>query len=175
VDLSEQRLSEERHRDLVGRKIDPWVRRILLSVLVAVAVLALLNVFGQEPSTSTASAPEAALEVSAPRDVRGGLLFQARLTVEALGGDLKEPKLVLSPGWFEAMTLNTTEPQPKEEFTDDGRVVLGYDEIPAGRRLVVWLAFQANPANLGSQRQEVELFDGTRRLLGLSRSITVFP
>jgi hypothetical protein len=168
-------LSPERHRDLVGRDVGPWVRRAVLAALLAVAILALLNVFGQEPTTSTASGPDASLDVSSPKSIRGGLLFESRFTVRALGHDLKEPKLVLDPGWLESMTLNTVEPAAKAEQTDNGRIVLEYDLIPAGRRLVVWLMFQANPTNLGTQSQDVELFDGTTRLLGLNRSIAVFP
>ena len=168
-------LSIERNRDLAGRDVGPWVRRFVVAALLAVAILALLNVFGQEPSTSTASGPEASLDLFSPKSIRGGLLFEARFTVRALGRDLKEPKLVLAPGWLESMTLNTVEPAAKAEHTDNGRIVLEYDLIPAGRRLVVWLMFQANPTNLGTQRQDVDLFDGSTRLLGITRSITVFP
>lgn len=175
MDLAEHQLTLKRHRDLDGRNIDPWIRRFLLALLVSTVVLALLNTFGQLPATSTARTPVATLGVTAPERVRGGLLFEARFTVTAVGRALKQPELVLSSGWFESMTLNTTEPEPKEERNDNGRVVLTYDEIPAGRKLVVWLQFQANPANLGSQRQEVELFDGTERLLGTTRSMFVFP
>jgi hypothetical protein len=46
-----------RHRDLVGRERQPWTRRILLGLVAVVLVLAAANLFGQRPSTSTASAP----------------------------------------------------------------------------------------------------------------------
>jgi hypothetical protein len=173
--LGEQYLPTERYRDLAGRDVGPWVRRIIIASLLALAILGLLNVFGQEPTTSTASGPAASLDLYSPKRIRGGLLFEARFTVRAFGHDLKEPKLVLDPGWLESMTLNTMEPAATAEHTDNGRIVLEYDLIPAGRRLVVWLQFQANPTNLGTQSQGVELFDGTTRLLGITRSITVFP
>src|SRR4051794_35800428 len=76
-------LSLERHRDLKGRAHQIWYRRGLLLVLVAIIVLALLNFFGQHPSTSRADGPAASLDVYAPSRVRGGLLFEARFTIVA--------------------------------------------------------------------------------------------
>jgi hypothetical protein len=142
--------------------------------MLVLSVAALLNVFGQEPNTSSASGPPASLQINAPSDVRGGLIFEARLDVLARR-EVREPRLVLDRGWFEALTLNTTEPEPKEEATDNGRVVMSYDTIPAGRSLVVWLQFQANPTNLGRQDQDVELYDGTTKLLHAEHSLTIFP
>jgi hypothetical protein len=40
-----------RDRDLAGRGREIWVRRIGVGVLLAVAVVALLNDFGQRPTT----------------------------------------------------------------------------------------------------------------------------
>jgi hypothetical protein len=169
-----RQLDPARHRDLEGRTSDPWIRRAGLAVMLAIAVAALLNVFGQEPDTSTASGPAASLEVNAPSNVRGGLLFQARLDVLARR-EIREPRLILDRGWFESLTLNTTEPGPKEETTDNGRVVLSYDTIPARRSLIVWLEFQANPTNLGRQDQDVELYDGETKLVHAEHTLTVFP
>jgi hypothetical protein len=142
--------------------------------MLAVSVAALLNVFGQEPNTSSASGPPASLQINAPSDVRGGLLFEARFDVLARR-EVREPRLILDRGWFESLTLNTIEPGAKEESTDNGRVVLSYDTIPAGRSLVVWLQFQVNPTNLGRQDQDVELFDGTTKLLHVEHTLTIFP
>ena len=48
-------LSADRHRDLVGRRHEPWVRRGVLVVFVAVIALGLANVFGQRATTSSAA------------------------------------------------------------------------------------------------------------------------
>jgi hypothetical protein len=69
----------------------------LLVLVAAVSLLALLNVFGQWPSTATIAASAATLEVRSPLAVRGGLLFQARYTVRA-SRDLKAATLVLGRG-----------------------------------------------------------------------------
>jgi hypothetical protein len=164
----------DRYRGLTGRSIEPWVRRIGLAALLAFVVTALLNVFGQHPKTSTASGSAASLAVESPKSLRGGLIFQTRFEVRAFR-ELREPSLVLDRGWFEGLTLNTTVPDPKDERTDNGRVVLDYDTIPAGRSLVVWLQFQVNPTKVGEQDQDVELYDGTTRLVRLDRSLSTFP
>jgi len=68
---------------------------------------------------SRVQGPEASLTVSSPPRVRGGLLYQARIRVKARRA-LKQPSLVLDQGWFEQTTINTIEPQPSQEQTDNG-------------------------------------------------------
>ena len=70
-----------RHRDLVGRERQPWTRRILLGLVALLIVLAAANLFGQRPSTSTASVPSGSLEVYAPTTLRGGVFWMARFHV----------------------------------------------------------------------------------------------
>jgi hypothetical protein len=164
----------ERHRDLVGRTSDPWVRRTGLLILLALVVAAALNVFGQRETKSSASTPVASLEVKAPERARGGDIFQARIQVRA-DRQIKQPSLVLDPGWMEGLTQNTSIPQAKSERSDNGRVVLDYDTVPAGRKLVVWLEYQVNPTHVGKTKQDVELWDGLTRLVHLDHSLTTFP
>jgi hypothetical protein len=167
-------LSVERDRDLRGRAHEIWIRRALFLVLVAIIVLALLNFFGQHPATSRAESPAASLELQAPTRVRGGLMFQGRFTLVA-HQDLKAPKLILSPGWFEQMTVNGFEPQPSTQTTRNGDVVITFDSLKAGQKLVFWSYFQVNPTNIGHRSQDVELDDGDTPLLRLNRKVTIFP
>ena len=51
-------------------------RRTLLGLLAVLPVLALLNVFGQRPSTTSARAAAGDLAVTAPARLRSGLIFQ---------------------------------------------------------------------------------------------------
>ena len=46
----------ERNRDLAGRGHHPYYRRLLPCLIGVLSVLALLSVFGQKPSTTTAYA-----------------------------------------------------------------------------------------------------------------------
>jgi len=167
-------LTLERHRDLQGRSRQVWYRRALLLVLVAIAALALANFFGQKPTTSRAESAAASLELQAPTRVRGGVLFQGRFTLVARQ-DLKTPKLILSPGWFEQMTVNGFEPQPSTETTRNGDVVITFDSLQAGQKLVFWTYFQVNPTNIGRRSQDVALDDGNTPLLRLDRKVTIFP
>jgi hypothetical protein len=165
----------KRNRDLEGLSKAPWWRRAILTVLGIFLLLGLLNVFGQRPSTSTASAPKADLKLYAPAHLRGGLLFTARFHIYA-HEELKKATLVLDPGWVEAMAINTIEPSPIGEASDNGRVSLELGHVPAGQSYILWIQFQVNPTNIAWRRpQNVELDDGAAKILTIHRSVTVFP
>jgi len=163
-----------RARELRGRGREVWVRRVSLLVVTAIAVLALFNVFGQAPSDSTANSPAAALTVLSPTHVRGGLLFEARFTIAA-HQELKQTTLVLDRGWAEGMTINTLEPAPSQETSDNGRLSFQLGDIPAGQIFVFYLQFQVNPITIGSRSQLAEVLDGPTRLVSLTRHMTVLP
>jgi hypothetical protein len=164
----------DRSRDLTGRQSGPWVRRIGLLVLLAFVLAALLNAFGQRATTSSASGPAASLRLKAPERARGGDIFEARFDVHA-SREIRQPLLILDPGWLDGLTQNSSEPAPAEERSDNGRIVLEYDTLPAGRKLTVWLQYQVNPTHVGKTRQDVELWDGATRLVHLDHSLTTFP
>jgi hypothetical protein len=165
----------KRHRDLDGRGWEIWVRRGLFALLPIFALLGLLNLFGQRPATTTANAAGAAsFKLFAPSTVRSGLLWQARFHVTAQR-DLKEATLVLSPGWLEGMTVNTIEPSPVGEASNNGRLSLDLGHIPAGESYLLFMQFQTNPTNVGHRDASVTLKDGDTTLLHVHRTITIFP
>jgi hypothetical protein len=164
----------KRHRDLEGRGRDIWVRRGLMSLVAAIPVLALFNVFGQRPSAHTLVAPEASLKISAPSHLRGGLLYQARFHVTARQ-DLKDATLVLGSGWLEGTTVNTIEPSPVSEASNNGRLSLELGHIPAGESYLLFMQFQVNPTNVGRRTRSVELMDGDTSLLSYHNTVSIFP
>jgi hypothetical protein len=164
----------KRDRDLDGRAWQAWLRRGLFSLLPIVSVLALLNVFGQRPATSTAEAQAATLKMYAPRRVRSGVLYGARFTITARR-ELQNATLLLDPGWLEGITVNTIEPSPVGEASADGRLSLELGRIPAGEIYRLFMHFQVNPTNVGNRSQAVTLYDDEEKLLEIDRSITVFP
>ena len=153
---------------------DLKVRRFAAGIVLAIVVLGALNVFGQHPSTSTASAPPASLEVYAPARARAGLYYMARFTIRARE-DVAKATLVLDPGWAEAITINTIEPSPIGEGSDNGRLVLELGHLPAGQKYVLYMHLQINPTNVGRRSQDVELRDGDTVLARVDRTITLFP
>jgi hypothetical protein len=163
-----------RHRDLAGRRWHPWLRRSLLGVVWAIVLLALLNVFGQWPLTSTVAASAATLQVRSPGAVRGGLLYQARFIVKARR-DLKEATLVLGRGWLEGLTVNTIEPSPLNEASRDGRLSFELGHIPAGEKYVLYIQYQVNPTTVGTHTQTVELEDGDEQILTHEQTLRIFP
>ncbi|HEY1687657.1 MAG TPA: hypothetical protein VGF95_02220 [Solirubrobacteraceae bacterium] len=167
-------LTLERNRGLQGRLRTPWVRRVLLCCVAALPVLALLNVFGQRPSTVSASTPAASLSVTAPTRLRGGLLFEARIKVVP-HQEVHHLQLVFDAGWWESMGVNSIKPEPESETSRNGKIVLEYGSWPAGKMLLCWINFQVNPTNVGNRSQNVTLEDSGTTLASVHRSLTIFP
>jgi hypothetical protein len=166
-------ISLKRHRDdrhLVERSI----RWAVVALLTAVAVAALANVFGQHHVVLVADSGSATLRVSAPGALRSGLLYQGRFEVDARER-LRWPTLVLARGWWDAMSVNSVEPQPTRSWSRDGHIAMEFGPIAAGRSFTVYLYLQANPTTAGRRDQSVELRDGNRTLASIGRSVNVFP
>ena len=165
----------KRDRDLEGRRNDIWIRRGLMALVAAVPVVALFNVFGQRPDTTTLVSPAASLKIYAPSKLRGGLLYEARFHVTARQ-ELKDASLVLGTGWAEGMSINTIEPSPVSEASNNGRLSFELGHIPAGQSHILFMQFQVNPTNVAFGRpQTVWLTDGKTRLITYERELTVFP
>jgi hypothetical protein len=163
-----------RDRDLGPRQNDIWIRRALFGLVCVVPILALFNLFGQRSETSTGAAASARLSVSAPARVRGGLLYQARFRIVATK-KVAQAELVLDRGWLDGLTINTVEPSPVSEASENGKLALDLGPISRGQSYVLFVAFQANPTTVGRQDQTVTLYDGNRALITLHRTLTIFP
>jgi len=163
-----------RDRDLGPRRNDIWIRRGLFALVCVVPVLALLNLFGQRPDTSIGTAAAAGLSVSAPSRVRGGLLYQARFRVTARKS-LAQAALVLDSGWLDGLTINTMEPSPASETSRNGKLALDLGPISAGKAYLLVVDFQVNPTTVGRQDQSLTLYDGSRALITIHRTLTIFP
>jgi len=168
------RIVLKRDRDLVGRKHELWVRRSLFLLLPLIALVALGNGFGQRPTTTVAEVPAASLELETPARLRSGLIYQARITIDA-HTRIDRPVLVLDGAWLESMTTNTIEPAPVDERSVDGSPAFELHPIAGGRRFVLYLQFQVNPTNVGRRKLTLTLLDGARPLTALTQMRTVFP
>ena len=157
-----------------GQAVGLWARRAVMALFAAIALLGLLDVFGQGAGSTTASGAAAVVRVTAPRAVRGGLFFQSKVEIRAARA-IEHPRLVLDEGWVEGMQVNSIEPAPVGEAGRDGRVVLSYDGLDAGERLVVWLQFEVDPTNVGHRSYDLELDDGETPIATVDRDLTVFP
>jgi hypothetical protein len=152
-----------------------WIRRGVLALLTIFAGLGLANVFGQRPSTLRADVADAAISVYAPTAIRGGDFMQARFHITAKH-DLKKAILKLDPGWAEGMSINTLEPAPVDETSDNGSLSFTLGRIPAGHSFIFFMQLQVNPTNVAWHRpQDVELDDGNKVIARLHRTINVFP
>jgi hypothetical protein len=121
------------------------------------------------------STPAVTFSLYAPTALRGGDFMEARFHVTAKR-DLKDARLLLDPGWAEGSSINTIEPSPIGEASDDGRLSFDLGHIPAGKAHILFMEFQINATNIAWRRpQNVELLDGTESLARIHRTITIFP
>lgn len=168
-----QGLTLKKHRDS-NHAVELWGRRALLTALAALALVALLNVLGQNPVASAAAGDDATLEVLAPADLRGGVFYMGRFTITA-EREIADATLVLDEGWLESMHINTIEPVPVDESSREGRLALNFGRVRAGESVTAYLEFQVNPTNVGSRSQDVELHDGETLLARVDRTVTIYP
>jgi hypothetical protein len=168
-----QCISLEFHRDN-DHLAERVIRWIVVTALLLVALAALANVFGQHHVLLVARSDAATMRVSAPGALRSGLLYQGKFEVEA-HETLRRPTLVLAPGWWDAMSVNSVEPQPMRSSSRNGSVAMEFGRLEAGSTLTVYVYLQANPTTAGRRDQGVELRDGSRRLGSIERSVNVFP
>jgi hypothetical protein len=169
-----QSLDRGRNLELRGRNVEPRIRLAVLVLLAALSIAGLANVFGQRTTESAAEAEAARLELRAPHAARGGLIYEARFRIEARRA-LREPALVLDPGWFDGLTINTSQPEPVEWKHRDGRNVMIFGPVAEGDELVIRLQYQVNPTATGGRTQNVLLEDGGEPLVELDHDMTLYP
>lgn len=167
-------IDRDRHLNLQGRDRARWLRRGALTLIAAIPVVALFDVFGQGAIISNASSPSATLTIDSPAHVRGGLIFTTRIVVRTRR-DFHDMKLSLGRGWFEGMTFNGSAPQPSNESAEGAHTVWDYGSESAGSTFTIWISWQTNPTNVGRHPQDVILEDGDQQVLSVHRMITVFP
>jgi len=170
-------LSLQRHRDLEGRlwRWSDRVRQGITLLLVVFVALALLNVFGQRTTTSSATSPAATLRVETPSALRGGLIFQTRVDVVA-ARDIARPVITLSGGWFDGITLNSVQPGPASQTSGHGGATFQYAPLRAGQTLTIWFEWSTNPTMVEWRRpRTVTVSDGGTPLVVQKSTVTVFP
>jgi len=163
-----------RHRDLEGRRGGIYWRRAMVGLLAAFLVAGLFNLFGQRPDDTTLKARGVTFQLHAPRFLRGGLLYEASFTIRPLK-TLHHPVLVLSQGWAVAQTINTLEPSPATQTSDNGEIALGLGPIKADAMYTLFGEFQVNPTSVGSYAGDVTLYDGNTKLIHFDRTLVVYP
>lgn len=167
-------LEHGRHVELEGRRRGVVAQRVLLALLAAIPIVALLNQIGQHNTATVVSGPAVKLTVRAPARLRGGLLYQSAFTIVGRKS-IKRLHLVLSPEWFDGMTLNTIEPAPGFEGSRNGRVSLSYGTLSPGQKIVVFSEWQVNPTSVGRRHLKAQVYDGGKLLAQANRTLTVFP
>ena len=166
----------KRHRDLEGLRKRPWPRDLILAAIALFSLLGLLNVFGQRPETSTASAPAASLELyCADEAARRAALLRALPHHRAPRREERDagPRPGLGRGHGDQH--DRAEPGRRRRSTD-GKLTFELGHIPAGQSYILWMQFQVEPderhlAPAGGR----DLRDGPRTLGRIDRTSTSIP
>ena len=152
-----------------------WARRTGVTLLVAVPVIALFNVLGQRATTTTTNTPAVSVSLHAPSTVRGGLLFQAKVTIVA-HRTLPNVTLKLGNGWLDGITMNTDEPGgTTETATADGGLSLSFGTLKPDQPFVQYCEFQVNPTSWGRRSQPLSVFSNNVQLVHINHTMTVIP
>lgn len=156
-------------------RIEAWVRRGIMCLLLGIVIVALTNTVGQRATTSHAASALASIELRAPATVRPGLLFQARITI-TVRQPLPRSELVLSHGWIDGLTLNTAEPSPSTQTSGpDGSLVFDLGELSPGATFTQYLDYQVNPTSISSRTQVMTLVSEGSPVVSLHRTMTIVP
>ena len=173
-EVMEQVIADRDRTERLDR-VGLWIRRASLGVLIAVVVVALLNVVGQRANTTTVSNASATLSVRAPSAVRSGLLFQGRIAVTA-HRPLTNAQLVLGRGWIDGLTMNTEEPSASTETSGpNGSLVFSLGPLKAGQTFVQYLEYQVNPTSVGGRNQYVGIRGGGADVISMNHHLTIVP
>lgn len=164
----------ERHANLGRRSGIVWARRAALVVIAAIPLLGLLNTFGQRGESTEEVSARASLVVNSPSRLRGGLIFTTEIVVTP-HRDIDDGRLYLDNGWFRNMSLNAIAPQPSNQSAQGDWQIWEFGSMKAGQPFTVFVSWQTNPTNLGSQPETVQLYDGDTHIMTIHRSRTVFP
>jgi hypothetical protein len=114
------------------------------------------------------------LTVSMPLTLRSGMLFEMVIAVHA-ARDLEDAVIAFDPALWRGMTINTGIPAASEEKFEEGQFRLHYGPLGTGGRIELKIDGQLNPDLRGSNRGEVALLDGTRRIATIPVSVRVLP
>jgi hypothetical protein len=151
-----------RVRDLSGRSAHVWYRRVTIGVLLVFVLAALGGLFGQTSHTRQVAGSAATVTIRATHTVRGGLLWPARIQIQAKQ-KIVSPQVVLGPGFVKGMQVNTLEPSATSETTrtttdgSPGSLALTYPTLDAGQSLTVYIQLQVDPTTIGGQDVSVSL------------------
>jgi hypothetical protein len=167
-------LEVDRHRNLVGRRSSPWVRRTVMTIVAAICLAGLLNVFGQRATKSDARGGGVRMQVIAPPALKTGDVFQLRLRVTAPAG-IKSPKVVLWPGLLDGLTINTITPDASTQLSRNGATALSYDKLDPGDTLDIFIQVQVNSTAHGRHKWRVDIDDNTDHLLTWTKTVPIFP
>jgi hypothetical protein len=74
------------------------------------------------------------------------------------------------------MQMNTVEPSPIGEGSNDGNLRFDLGHVPKGNVFRLFMQFQVNPTNIAWNRNaDARLYEGDKLLLTVHRTIKVFP
>ena len=71
--------------------------------------------------------------------------------------------------------MNTIEPSPVGEASDNGKLEFTLGHIPQNESFILYMQFQVNPTNVGRRPRTTVLYDGETKLASVKQMVTIFP
>jgi hypothetical protein len=165
-------LAQSHERDRPVRRAANWLG---LFVLLALLVVAMTGVLGGGPRpVLAAQAPAAELRIKTPDVLRSGMFFEIAVEARARRA-IGKPVLAISESYWRDITINTLEPAPASEKSEERMFVFEYDPLAPGDVLLVKFDGQINPSLFGGTAGRIELRDGERTIATIPLEMTVLP
>lgn len=162
--------THERERPV--RMAANWVGVLVLLTLLVVAMTGALG--GGPRPVLAAQAPAAELRIKTPDVLRSGMFFEIAVEARARQA-IAKPVLAISESYWRDITINTVEPAPASEKSEERMFLFEYDPLAPGDVLLVKFDGQINPSLFGGTAGRIELRDGQRAIATIPLELAVLP
>jgi hypothetical protein len=155
-----------------GSSIQRWpFGSAALGVLLA---LSYFGVYGDDQTLSD-SGENVQFVIQGPAVIRNGEFFEMMLQVEARR-DIQNLVVLVEPGLWRDMTVNTLLPDPSEQGFANGAFSFDFGMLDGGKSLLVKIDGQVNPSHGPSANEgDVSIADDRTTLASVNFKIEVLP
>lgn len=143
--------------------------------LLALLVFAMTGVLGGGPRpVLSAQAPAGELSIKAPDVLRSGMFFEIGVEVRA-NRAIGKPVIAISESYWRDITINTVEPAPAGEKSEERMFLFEYDPMAPGDVLLLKFDGQINPSLFAGTSGRIELRDDKETVAAIPLELTVLP